>query len=131
MRESTSRNQANGSTPPRLHEAVKRHQHRRCRSAIVTAEERPVPPADGHRAVGPLSLAVVDLQIAVGKVPVQRLPLIERVTHRRPRRALGQHLRLDLEQSGMEPVHRWLGFLLPDRQSLAGVQSADPAFDSI
>lgn len=45
-----------------------------------------VPPADGDITIGALGGAVVDLQFAVLQIHIQRLPLVQRIPHRRTRR---------------------------------------------
>ena len=57
MRESTSWNHANGSTPHRLQDAMKL----RSTAAVVAAEEGPVAAAELYVAVGSFRGAVVDL----------------------------------------------------------------------
>jgi len=53
MRESTSRNQANGSTPHRLQEAMKLRNTAALLPAIIAAKECPVAAAQGDLAIGP------------------------------------------------------------------------------
>src|SRR5579863_4160308 len=93
MRESTSCNQANGSTPHRLQEAIKLRN-----TAAVAAEEGPVAAAQRDIAVGSFRGAVVNLQLAIFQKACQRLPLIQRIAHRGAGRALRQNLRLQFQQ---------------------------------
>src|ERR1700676_5812939 len=73
-------------------------QHRRCLAAVVASEERPVAAAQRDIPVGSLGGAVVDLQLAVFQKARQRLPLIQRIAHRRARPALRQNFLLQFQQ---------------------------------
>ena len=57
-------------------------QHGRRLAAMVAAEERPVATPNRYAPVRSLGGAIVDLQIAVFQIAVQRLPLIQRVPNR-------------------------------------------------
>jgi hypothetical protein len=97
MRESTSRNQANGSIPERLQEAIRL----RNTAAVLPPPslpknvQLPRPSAMSRLA---RSVAPLYLQLAVFQKARQRLPLIERVAHRGAGWTLGQNLWLQLQQ---------------------------------
>src|SRR5437016_1837356 len=82
-RESTSRNQANGSTAFRLHIAIKLSRTAAVLPPLSLPKNvqlpRPIAMPRLARSVAPF----VDLQIAVLHKPRQRLPLVQRVAHRR------------------------------------------------
>src|SRR6266852_5925113 len=98
MRESTSRNQANGSIADRLQEAIKL----RSTAAVLPPlslpknVQLPRPSAISRlaRSVAPLSIS----QLAVFQKARQRLPLIQRIAHRRAGRTLRQNLLLQFQQ---------------------------------
>src|SRR5436305_3608823 len=91
MRESTSRNQANGSTPQRLQEAMKL----RSTAAVLPPPSLPknvqLPRPSAISRLAPFRGAVVDLQLAILQKLRQRLPLIQRIGDCGPRRTLRQH----------------------------------------
>ena len=83
MRESTSGNQVNGSTPQRLQEATKlRASPPSCRRCRCRRMSDCLGQCD--IAVGPFRGAVVNLQLAVFQEARQRFPLIQRVAYRGP-----------------------------------------------
>ena len=67
-------------------------QHRRGSATLVAAQEQPVDPAHADQLQRPFADVVVDVQVAIGRVAIQGLPLIEHVVDRGGDRALGQHL---------------------------------------
>src|ERR1700728_777561 len=67
-------------------------------AALVAAKEDPVAAADGDSADRALGCVVVDFQVPIVTVTIQRRPILQRVTHGAPRRALRQDFCLDLFQ---------------------------------
>jgi hypothetical protein len=61
--------------------ARRREAEQYCRrsAAGVPAHEQPVEAADPDQLQRPLTHVIVDVQVAIGGVPLQRLPLIEHV----------------------------------------------------
>ena len=96
IRESTSWNQANGSTPHRLQEAMKL----RNTAAVLPPPSLPkkvqVPRTSAMSRLARFRGAVVDLQFAVFQKARYRFPLIQRIAHRGAGRTLWQNLRLPL-----------------------------------
>jgi hypothetical protein len=92
MRESTSWNQANGSTPHRLQEAMKLRNIAAVLPPPSLPKKCPVAAAQCDIAVGPFGGAVVNLQLAVLQKARERLPLIQRIAHRGAGRTLRQAL---------------------------------------
>ena len=94
MRERTSWNQANGSTPHRLQVAMKL----RNTAAVLPPRSLPknvqFPRPSSNVPVGSFRGAVVDLQLAVFQKTRQGIPLIQRIAHGRARRTLRQNFRL-------------------------------------
>ena len=113
MRESTSWNQVNGSTPHRLQEAMKL----RNTAAVLPPPSLPkkvqLPRPSAISRLARSSGAVVNFQLAVFQKACQRLPLIQRITHRGAGRTLRQNLRLQLQQILVELAEQ------PRRYSLA------------
>lgn len=98
MRESTSRNQVNGSIPDRLQEAMELRN-------TATVLPPPSLPKDVQlprpNAISRLARSVapfVNLRLAVFQKSVSVSPLIQRIAHRGPGRTLRQHLRPPLQQ---------------------------------
>src|ERR1700674_4441891 len=67
-------------------------------AALVAAEEHPVIASNRHAADIALGGIIIDAQIAVFAVAIQRRPVLQGITHRTPLRTLRQYLRLDLQQ---------------------------------
>jgi hypothetical protein len=67
-------------------------EHRRRLAARVAADEQPVAAADANQFQRPLTEVVVDVQVAIRRVALQRLPLVEHIVDGRGDRTLGQHL---------------------------------------
>src|SRR5437764_2399052 len=66
-------------------------QHSRCPAADIAAKKHPVATTQSHTTNAALRACVVDFQIAVFRVTVQRCPVFESVAHGASLRALGQH----------------------------------------
>ena len=79
-------------------------QHGRRLAAPVAAEERPVVPAHRKAPQSPLGVVVIDLEVAILTVTVQRGPVVQCVPDRPPFRTLWKHLWLDLQQIPIEGV---------------------------
>ncbi len=65
-----------------------RHQDRSSVAGGLAADEHPVFSSYGHRAHRPFGRVVIDRQVAVFEIAIQRSPLVERVRGRFARQAL-------------------------------------------
>ena len=72
-------------------------QHCSCPTADITAKKHPVAATHRQATNAALRACVVDFQIAVFGVAVQRCPVFESVAHGASLRALGQHFSLNLQ----------------------------------
>jgi hypothetical protein len=91
MRESTSWNQAKGSTRQRLQLAMKLINTAAVLPPSSLPKERPVRAADGDVAVDALGGAVVDFQVTILQETRKRIPLVQRIAHSpRARTLLGR-----------------------------------------
>src|SRR4051812_16896725 len=72
-------------------------QHGSCPTTDIATKKHPVAATHGHATNAALCACVVDFQIAVLRVAVQRRPVFERVAHGAALRTLGQYFSLNLQ----------------------------------
>src|ERR1700688_4940649 len=94
MRERTSLNQAKGFDTNPLARRRETPEDRGRFAALVAAEEHPVVAANRHAADVALGGIIIDAQISIFAITVQRRPVLQGIPHRAGLRTLRQYLRL-------------------------------------